>query len=521
MFDIPIYKAEAEAGLTEVIQANASVAFLSQLEPAQIDESNIKRFLTESKEKFDLDILYPTKSVLVSAVWNKNDDVFGVQELWAARHTPVHKPTNIDHDHKQIVGHITNTWVVDSDGEVVADDTVIDDLPSLIHVCNGAVIYKHYKEEDLRDRATDLIEAIEAGEKYVSMECLFPSFDYAVVTPNNENYTIARNEETAFLTKHLRIYGGEGTFQGYKIGRHLKGMVFSGKGYVDKPANPDSVIFTSDKPDFNFSDAKHKNHFIFENGVNNIMSETPQVSAANLDNSKEKLMADNTNDFYKAEYEKTQAELAELVQTNKKLQDSLANANVEQLQSQITDLTSQVESLGSDKETVAKNLADATSTIEKLNGELEDSAKAQKALEDEIAKAKADKVFADRVSTLVEAGVEKDKAEETASKFANLDDEQFTVVLSSIKELSSKSEFMKKDDDKKKDDKKKDDKKKDKGSEGTELDNALENVEVDASDDSKLGSTEADDESTEVEETRAAMAGFFGEQFGISEDSDE
>ena len=46
-----------------------------------------------------------------------------------------------------------------------------------------------------------------------------------------------------FLHKHLRAYGGKGGYEDHKIGRLLRNIVFSGKGFVNKPANPDSVIF--------------------------------------------------------------------------------------------------------------------------------------------------------------------------------------------------------------------------------------------------------------------------------------
>ena len=45
---------------------------------------------------------------------------------------------------------------------------------------------------------------------------------------------VARNDESAFLTKHLRAYGGTGEYEGYKIGRSLRDISFSGKGLVSK-----------------------------------------------------------------------------------------------------------------------------------------------------------------------------------------------------------------------------------------------------------------------------------------------
>ena len=58
---------------------------------------------------------------------------------------------------------------------------------------------------------------------------------------------LARNEGSAFLTKHLRAYGGTGEYEGYKIGRSLRDIAFSGKGLVSKPANPRSVILDASR----------------------------------------------------------------------------------------------------------------------------------------------------------------------------------------------------------------------------------------------------------------------------------
>lgn len=261
-----IFKAEADIdGLAEKILASQSIAYSTQLLPwtPSEKEEHQKNYLSESFREsanvhgytlgsaYDSDLFF-TKSILVSTNWNKNDDVFSPGEVWASRHTPSHKPTNIEHDEKRLVGHITETWALDVDGNLIPDNTVIDDLPELYHIANGAVIYMNWQDDGLKQRTSELIASIEGGKKYVSMEAIFTNFGYAVVTPENKFHVVARNQETAFLTKHLRAYGGTGNFDGCKIGRLLKNISFSGKGYVDQPANPYSVIF-KDGNVFNYS----------------------------------------------------------------------------------------------------------------------------------------------------------------------------------------------------------------------------------------------------------------------------
>lgn len=87
-----------------------------------------------------------------------------------------------------------------------------------------------------------IISEIEEDKWFVSMECLFAGFDYGVITPDGQHKTIARSEESSFLTKHLRSYGGTGEYEGHQLGRLLRSISFSGKGLVSNPANPRSVI---------------------------------------------------------------------------------------------------------------------------------------------------------------------------------------------------------------------------------------------------------------------------------------
>ena len=70
--------------------------------------------------------LYYTQSILVSTTWNKNDDIFNKEEVWNAKDTPQHKPTNIEHQETQIVGHIVANWPITSEGIIIDKDTPIE-----------------------------------------------------------------------------------------------------------------------------------------------------------------------------------------------------------------------------------------------------------------------------------------------------------------------------------------------------------------------------------------------------------
>lgn len=243
-----VYGYEKADNLTQSLQNNkviANTTLTTELPVGIKDLLNLQHlssaFASKNKDSFDLHRLY---TILVTVGWNLNDDVFGVEEVWNARHSPEDKPFNLEHNPRNVIGHITGSVVVDDDYKVVDDNTSVDKLPDKFHILTSAVLYKHIKSKDekLSDETKQLLDSIANGEWFVSMEVLFSDFDYAL-TKANTSKLLPRNEETAFLTKHLRAHGGLGEYQDYKLGRYLKDMTFSGKGLVKNPGNPESYVF--------------------------------------------------------------------------------------------------------------------------------------------------------------------------------------------------------------------------------------------------------------------------------------
>ena len=240
-----IFDTEISDGLEEQIKASASIAYASLA--CKCDEDDSKNITVKSSASINDNDLYYVQSILVSSSWNKNDDIFDKAEVWEARKTPEDKPTNLEHDENLIIGHITSNWPIDEQGMPISENTSIADIPEKFHILTGSVIYRAFTSPDLKARAEKLIEEIEAGEKYVSMECYFQGFDYGLINKQTGEYKVLnRNNSTAYLTKFLRAYGGSGEHENYQIGRVLRNITFSGKGFVDKPANPDSIIFTKE-----------------------------------------------------------------------------------------------------------------------------------------------------------------------------------------------------------------------------------------------------------------------------------
>jgi hypothetical protein len=508
---IPIYSAEASVeGLAEKIRANSSIAYCAPVSKGTFDQNtDIEKVLANlvrqtAYANMTVQDLYPTQSILATTSWNRNDDIFSLEDTWAARHTPINKPTNIGHVEAELVGHMTGTWCIDASGKVIDDDTLMDELPDMFHLCNSAVIYAHWQDEALKTRTADLIQQIEAGTKYVSMECFFSNFDYGVKSSSGEFHVVKRDKSSAFLTKHLRAYGGKGVYDGFTLGRVMRGFVFSGKGYVDVPANPESIIFT-DASTLNFSQASEENPFDKTAGVSLSYKGILNACAQHEVQETEQTIMSAELDILKTELSEIKAALKNSETARAELAEKLSKADVAKYETQIAELTAKVEAAAKSKEEDKKAADKAKAELEATSAKLAEVEKAKAELDVVLAKAAADKALATRISILTDGGIEKTEAEKKVNLFANLNDEQFTAVASELVEAAK----AKKSEDSPEDKKKKEEKAK-ADADAAALANAKPIEEV-----IPVVASTSDD--TKVNETRVAIASLISPKYKKSE----
>jgi hypothetical protein len=399
-----IYQQEILDGLSEQVKTQASIAYcapallvtnIDQDDTWNISRKNIEKIKASSNPN-QIDLYY-LKSVLVSTGWNKNDDVFDPQQTWAAKNTPEDKQFNFMHNENDIIGHITGSYVVDRSGnKILAED---DSAPEEFDIITEAVLYNSWTNPDNRERMKKIIAEIEEGKWFVSMECLFAGFDYAVIDKEGRSKTVARNEESAFLTKHLKAYGGTGEYEGYKIGRSLRDISFSGKGLVSKPANPRSVILDSSKA---FS-------VTFNSSNSNVSKGDINMS----DNNLEKQLAD------------LQVELA-----SSKEETQAAKAEVETVNKEFAEKVSVLESTLAEKDLALKTFEEKVASLEAaLSGKDQELSELVAAMKD-MKKKEQDRMRKDK---LVKAGFEDAEAEESVSLYDALSDEAFEAVVAAMK----------------------------------------------------------------------------------------
>lgn len=536
-----IYSQETDDGLAEKISASNSISYASIVEPCDIEQNQIK---TKSMAAMNDADLYYVQSILVSSSWNRNDDVFDRAEVWAARKTPEHKPTNLEHDENLIIGHITSNWPIDNQGKTIAEDIEVDELPEKFHIVTGSVIYKAYSSPELKERADKLIAEIENGTKYVSMECYFKGFDYGLTDKVTGDYKVlARNDSTAYLTKYLKAYGGQGEHDNYKIGRVLRNITFSGKGFVNKPANPDSIIFNKRLIE-DLLDKKNDN--LLKTGVlenkptintdteNIVMSENIEKQVAEINEKLDSVSVNCADQVAEA-----QATASELQQTNQTLEatmkekEELLEAKSEELETLAKKYDEEVKSKTEEMAEMKKKEDKAKSELEEVvasKTELEEALKAAqtsleeaneviagyKMKEEEMAKKEQ---LMKRKANLVEAGLDDDAASAAVEKFESLDDEAFESMTSLLAAMKPQEEEKAKKEaeaamppalkealEKKKEEK-------EKASELEEAESALEEVEAEETVDLSVGNDESETESAEAS-VRSELVEFVSARLG-------
>lgn len=417
-----VFEQEKQDGLESAL-SNKTIAY-NTLAKTNRKKAQANFLKSTASNPGQLDLYY-MDAILATVGWNENDDIFDPVDMWNARNTPVDKQFNFMHDEKDIIGHITASKVLDFENEEYTGDSP----PEKYHLVVSSVLYTFWQDETLHDRMTKILAEIEEGKWFVSMECLFNKFDYGIVTPDGQQKIIARNEETSFLTKHLRSYGGAGEFKGHKLGRVLRDFTFSGKGLVDNPANPESIIFNATK-EFIGSKAS-----IWETNMTDEQRVALEAELKAAKASLEKAESDKVGLFTRiSDLEK---------ESSKEALDKVLAEKEELAQEKATIATAKAE-VEKELDALKADVAAKDQTIAKLEEDKESLSKEKAELSDKLSEIETSAIKAARKAKLVNAGVEDAKADELNETFASVTDEAFDQLVAAY---TPKSEDKKKKKD--------------------------------------------------------------------------
>lgn len=411
-----IYQTEILDGLEKAIASKASARCEFGLLSTG-NKTKASRNITQS------DLFFIDDAILVSTNWNLNDDIFTKSEVWKARYTPIDKQFNHMHDDSFIIGHITEARTVDFDGNIILDNTPVESLPDF-DISISSVIYKNFQNEAKAKIVETLIQEIPENKWCVSMECIFSGFDYGVITPEGNQAMITRSEESSFLTKHLRAYGGTGIFQGYKIGRLLTGINFSGVGSVDRPGNPRSIIKS-----FSFNGAKASVQVFSEKKMTK-ENEEMKSGAVALDV------------VSKAQYDELKQELV----SAKALASKASEKEMEDAKKAKCELETSLASVQKELDATKALSEQRAEKIKALEAEVAAEKEAVKAAKDKAEKMEEEKKTQSRVNELVSAGVQSARANELVNKFSSASDEMFAEVVALNTKAKTEDDMKDKED---------------------------------------------------------------------------
>lgn len=418
-----IFKVEIKDGLKEALLAKQSVSFCSKITKCEpwidFDPIDIDKFkLSKSAHKcLENNGLYRLDSILVSTGMNKNQDVFDPFETFSARATADHKPFNYMHDGKDIIGHSISHQLIDSNGELLSDDLAYDDLPDKFHIVENSVLYTFWEDPQDLNRMEQILAEIPEHKWFVSAEAAFSDFDYAMVSEDGEQTVVSRNAETAFLTKYLKVYGGSGVYDNYRVGRILRNFVFAGKGLVTRPANPESVILNDSE--------------LFKPSKSTLISFNTETNTMNEAELKAKISSLETqlNEVNKVNAELLTSKNAEKV--------NLLTAELDEAKKELASKSASVDALNTEVKTLKDQLSANAALVDELKAEVANVTKAKEASEEDMKKMKKEQKAKCRYAALVDAGKNDEDANALVAKFDVLDDDQFNdfvkIIKSSVK----------------------------------------------------------------------------------------
>lgn len=224
---------------SELSRVSAKKDFISK---ASLKE--LKSLIPEGVD-FDknIDLLGVSFNAAVVNVFNKNHDGINTQTALAHFKQFIHKPTNIEHEKNQIIGHIVSAGFSEFGSNKILDESKINPLSyEPINIALGAVVYKSIDKNfsELIERSTDPEDEEYFNTISASWEVGFSEYVLAI----SNGYTLKDAkiiddlDEIENMKYALKAYGGSGkTKGGQSIHRLITGDIFPlGIAFTAKPA---------------------------------------------------------------------------------------------------------------------------------------------------------------------------------------------------------------------------------------------------------------------------------------------
>ena len=226
VFSNPILRSE-EIESRFQLESSASLDNLRDLIPEEIDFDK------------NIDLLGVAFNAALINVFNRNGDGISTETALKIKDYFIHKPTNIEHDKKKIVGHIVSTAFSDLDDNHILDEIDSSDL-NPINLSLGAVIYAA-ANKSFAALAEDSVDP--DSDKYMKVSASWElGFNDYLIAAGSENLKdaeiISEEKHIRELSQYLKPFDGEGQLKdGTPVFRLVVGEVFPlGIGFTANPA---------------------------------------------------------------------------------------------------------------------------------------------------------------------------------------------------------------------------------------------------------------------------------------------
>lgn len=201
----------------------------------------------------NIDLVGVVFNAAVANMFNKNGDGIDASTAVAIKDYFIHKPTNIEHNKQNVVGHVVGSSLSSFElNEIISPEeaSVMDDP---FNIALSAVVYRSVNPE-----FASLIEesTIEGSSNYqmVSASWEIGFNDYAIALGGKELHQceIVGEEEKEEYAQFLKCYGGNGrTDEGVEVNRLIVGEIYPiGIGFTANPAAAVKGVALVEKGDY-------------------------------------------------------------------------------------------------------------------------------------------------------------------------------------------------------------------------------------------------------------------------------
>jgi hypothetical protein len=404
----------------------ASAGSIDGLNISEASLDNLSPLLPESVDlEKNIDLLGVAFNAAVVNRFNKNGDGIDSEAAIKIKDYFIHKPTNIEHNRDQVVGHIVSSGLSSFEDSVILTEKEASVTTKPFNISLAAVVYKTASPElvDMLESSKDSMGEISTVIS-TSWELGFNEYAVAVGSKNLEDCEILTGEAAESAKENLRAFGGDGKLEDGRVcNRLVIGEIIPlGVAFTTKPAADVHGVFVAGD-----EGEEVKADEAIQDFLGKKENKSSQISKTVVIEDKETV---NTNIM---DAEKLIKQLEALLNEKRRKNDfsEEAVASVSKLVNDViieksTEWKSQVEEADTRRKEVEEAQADLSAKYDAMTDELKTAQEKLESLEKDNEEREVNEAFNARMEAL--------------STAFDLNEEDLKIVASEIKDLEPSKE---------------------------------------------------------------------------------